>query len=305
MWTIFWILITSALILDLTILSKYHHHKISNKKLFCISLMWISLALIFGVIVYCNLGIQEAYEFLTGYLIEYSLSIDNLFIFITIFSFFDIKEHSQQKALTFGIIGAIIMRFIFVLIGIKLIMLFHWLFYVFGLILAYTGIKMLNALLKKLTNNKTCFYENLLSFLKKILPIKSDADTESLVLKHNGKIFFTRTMVAIFAIEICDFIFAIDSIPAIFSITQNKLIIFSSNIFAVIGLRSLFFILHRISTQFAYLKYGIALILIFIGMKMLLIDIYPVPTLSSLLIIISIITLSIITSQIKKRSKIS
>ncbi len=304
MWTIFWTIIVSAFILDLIVLSKYHHHKISNKKLFCISLMWISLALMFGVIVYCNLGAQEAYEFLTGYLIEYSLSIDNLFIFITIFSFFEIKEHSQQKALTFGIIGAIIMRFIFVLIGIKLIMLFHWLFYVFGLILAYTGIKMLNALLKKLTN-KTCFYENLLSFLKKILPIKPDADTESLILKRNGKIFFTRTMVAIFAIEICDFIFAIDSIPAIFSITQNKLIIFSSNIFAVIGLRSLFFILHRISTQFAYLKYGIALILIFIGMKMLIIDIYQVSTLSSLLIIISIITLSIITSQIKKRSKIS
>lgn len=297
MWIIFWTIITIALSADLIIFSKC---QLSNKKLFRLSFMWISLAMIFAVMVFYNMGRSSAYEFLTGYLIEYVLSVDNLFVFITIFACFGIVGPSQQKALSFGIIGAIIMRFIFIFCGIKLIMLFDWIFLVFGSILVYTGFRTLKMLVKKQRNNSEK-YNKLIAFLSKILPIKPDADTAKLFIRNNKKLYLTRTMLAIIAIELCDFTFAIDSIPAVLSITQNELIVYSSNIFAIIGLRSLYFVLHHLTTQFFYLKYGIAIILMFIGTKMMLTEIYPITTTFSLLFIVSAIALAVIFSQIKKR----
>lgn len=304
MWTIFWIITTCALTFDLVILNK-HHSKLSNRQSFFIALMWIVLALIFCGIIFYNLGSKHAYEFLTGYLIEYSLSIDNLFIFISIFSYFKLSEYAQQKALTFGIIGAIIMRFIFIFAGIQLISTFHWLFYVFGAILVYTSIKMLKSLLTQSIEHQQITNNKILTFIGKILPISTNDQSENLIISHNGKIFFTKTMIAIITIEICDFTFAIDSIPAVLSITQNELIIYSSNIFAIIGLRSMYFVLHQLSTKFRYLKHGIAAILLFIGIKMLLVNFIEIPTLTSLFFIISAITISVIASQIKKRPEIT
>ncbi len=303
MWTIFWTIVISALAFDLTILTK-QHHKLSNNQLIGISLMWFFLAMLFGIIIYCRLGTKPAYEFLTGYLIEYTLSVDNLFIFISIFSYFKIIGHPQQKALTFGIIGAIIMRFIFIFVGIKLVELFSWVFHIFGIILILTGLKTFKTLLNH-TPTTDNFRNGIINFLSKFLPIKSHDTSTNLIIHDNGKIFLTRTMVAILAIELCDFTFAIDSIPAILSITQNELIVYSSNIFAVIGLRSLYFILHQITTQFVHLKYSIAAILIFIGIKMILSKIFPIPTTVSLLFVVSTIVIAIIASLIKKRSKIA
>ena len=298
MWTIFWIVIVGALSFDLIVLNK-HYGKLSNKQLASLSLMWISLAMLFGALIFFKLGHASAYEFLAGYLIEFALSVDNLFIFISVFSYFGIVGHPQQKALSFGIIGAVIMRFIFIFFGIKLVSMFSWVFLIFGMILLYTGIRALKILLKHRSSTRHK-RNKFLIMLGKILPIKKTHDSGRLFVMENGKLFLTHTMVAIIAIELCDFTFAIDSIPAVLSITQNELIVYSSNIFAIIGLRSLYFVLYHLTKQFIALKYSIAAILIFIGAKMLLINVYPISTTASLGFIIVAIALAIAISQIKK-----
>jgi len=293
MWMTFWAIIISAFIVDLFILSK--RSKSSNikasVKMVCV---WISLALLFGAAIYFALGKNKALEYITAYAVEYSLSIDNMFVFLLIFSYFAISLENQPKVLIYGIAGAVILRFIFIFIGIELINAFSWMIYIFGAILLFTSIKMLKSSDKEMDPGKNIAF----IALKKIFPFKSDAKTAAFFIKENGILYATPMLAAIVVTNIADIVFAVDSIPAVISITRDAFIVYSSNIFAVLGLRALYFLLADLADKFKLLKYGIAIILFFVGVKMLISNHIHIPSLLSLIIIFSIMALSMLTSLI-------
>jgi len=230
------------------------------------SVFWIGLAVVFNVGVYYFLGPQKAVEFFTGYLIEESLSIDNLFVFIMIFGFFKIAPEYQHKILFWGIIGAIIMRAVFIFAGVALIHKFDWVMYLFGAFLIYTGLKML---IEK--NESESFNPNdnvVIKVFRKVMPVTDDPNAHSFFVRHNKKWYATTFFVALLFIEASDLIFAVDSIPAVLSVSKDVFIVYTSNIFAILGLRSLYFALSGIMKFFHYLKYALAGILSFIGFKM-------------------------------------
>ena len=301
LWIVFWITVVLALFIDLVVLNK-HHGKVSIKEALVMVCAWVSLALIFGGAVWWVHGSTQALEYITGYLIEYSLSIDNMFVFIMIFGFFAVPREYQPKVLIWGILGAVIMRFIFIFIGVQLITKFSFMIYLFGAFLIYTAIKML---VHKEEENKDLSQNIFLKFAKKFIPFKDDYHGDNFFTKINGKFFATPLLACVFVIEGSDLIFALDSIPAVLSITQDTFIVYTSNIFAIIGLRSLYFLLAGMANKFEYLKYGIALVLAFVGLKMLLSNIVHLPIWLSLLVIAVILTSAVLISlHLQKYKKI-
>ena len=297
-WAGFNIFVLIMLALDLGVFHR-KTHKVSIKEASIWSAVWITLALIFNVFVYFQFGEQKATEFLTGYLIEKSLSVDNIFVFVIIFGYFQIPDEYQHKVLFWGILGALVMRIIFIFAGVALINQFHWTIYIFGAFLVFTGFKMMAKKDKKvkLENSRA------ISFLKKKFSITDELHGDKFFIKSGNKKFATPLFLALVLIEITDLIFAVDSIPAILAITQDQFIVYTSNVFAILGLRSLYFALAHIVHRFVYLSYGLAIILIFIGIKMLLIDVFKIPTYISLIVIALILTFSIVLSLVRVKGE--
>jgi len=242
-----------------------------------------------------NLGL----EYITGYLIEYALSVDNIFVILMIFYSFGLQKKYYHKVLFWGILGAIVMRFLFIFVSAALIQQFSWVLYGFGLLLVFTGLKMFldrNKKEKIDTGN-----HKIVLLASKLFRVDKEYSGASFFIKKNGKLFVTTLFIILLVIEFTDVIFAVDSVPAIFSITQDPYIVYFSNIFAIIGLRSLFFLVQNIVEKFSYLKIGLSVLLIFIGVKMLIHDIYPIPTMTSLLIVLAILVISIILSVLFPR----
>lgn len=294
MWIAFWVIVLAALFIDLAVLNK-HHGKVSMKEAALMVCAWVSLALLFGGAIWLVEGPRHALEFYTGYVLEYSLSVDNMFVFIMIFGYFAIPHNLQPKALLWGILGAVILRFMFIFLGVQLISLFSWTIYVFGALLIFTAAKML---LQKEDDNFDPSQSFILKLLRKVMPIKTDYHGENFFVLENGKRMATPLLAAVMVIEMSDLIFAVDSIPAVLSITQDTFLVYSSNIFAIIGLRSLYFLLSGMAGKFPYLKYGISVILFFVGVKMLLSHFFPIPIVASLGVIVGILALSVLASKI-------
>jgi tellurite resistance protein TerC len=297
---IFWILFNAFVLLMLALdLGVFHRkaHEVSLKEALTWTLIWIFLALLFNTIIYYWKGQQSALEFFTGYLVEKALSIDNIFVFIMIFTYFQIPSKYQHKVLFWGIIGALIMRVIFIFAGVALIKKFHFTIYLFGLLLIYTGYKMFFHNNAKIDQDKN----PVIKFFKSFMPVTPDLQEDRFFVKLNGKQFATPLFLVLILIETTDLIFAVDSIPAILAITQDQFIVFTSNVFAILGLRSLYFALAGVVHRFWLLSYGLAIVLVFVGLKMLLIDFYKIPIEWSLVFIAFIITASIgLSLKIKK-----
>lgn len=266
------------------------------------SAFWVGVSLCFGLGIYFTMGSEKALEFLGGYVIEQSLSIDNLFLFILVFSSFGIKSEYQRRVLNYGIIGAVILRMIFVVLGVTIISMFHWVLYVFGGILIISGIKMMFK--QEEANN---FQDSkIIKTLGKMIPVTDKLDGEKFFVREKGILHATPLFAILILIEFTDILFAIDSIPAIFSITTDPVIVYISNLFAIISLRSLYFVLGRLHEKFKYVKYGVAMILAFTGFKLaVLVFDFEIPLGWSLGIIFVILIISILASVAfsKKESK--
>lgn len=298
-WIGFHIFIFTMLALDLGVFHK-KTHKVPVKEAVIWSIVWISLALLFNLFILFELGRTKALEFLTGYVIEYSLSVDNIFVFILIFGYFGVKDQYQHKVLFWGILGALIMRGIFIFAGVALINRFHWIVLIFGGFLVFTGIKML------LTRDTEVDPESnpMVRFFKRFMPVTRTFHGDKLFITENHKLHATPLFLVLLVIESSDLIFAVDSIPAILAISQDRFIVYTSNVFAILGLRSLYFAVAGIMDYFRFLKIGLAFVLSFVGMKMLAAYFhFEIPILISLAIIISILLISIIASIIIKEKK--
>ena len=293
MWIAFWVIVLAALFIDLAVMNKHKGH-VSIKEAAVMVSAWISLALLFGAAIWLFEGPRHTLEFYTGYVLEYSLSIDNMFVFIMIFGYIAVPNELQPKVLLWGILGAVAMRFLFIFVGVQLISAFAWMIYVFGALLIITAIKML---MQKEDDKFDPSQSFILKVFKKIMPIKTDYHGENFFIKDNAKWFATPLFAALLVIEMSDVIFAIDSIPAILGITQDTFLVYSSNIFAIIGLRSLYFLLSGMAGKFPYLKYGISVILFFVGVKMIISHFVKIPVPASLGIIIFILAVSMLASK--------
>jgi tellurite resistance protein TerC len=299
---IFWIIFNAFVLIMLALdLGIFHRktHEVSIKEALTWTFVWVFLALIFNVIIFYWKGRQTALEFFTGYLVEKALSIDNIFVFIMIFTYFRIPSIYQHKVLFWGIIGALIMRVIFIFAGVALIEKFHFTIYIFGALLIYTGYKMFFHSNAKIEPDKN----PVIRFFKKIMPVTPNLHADNFFVKLNGKKFATPLFLVLILIETSDLIFAVDSIPAILAITQDQFIVYTSNVFAILGLRSLYFALAGVVHRFWLLSYGLAVVLIFVGIKMLLIDIFKIPIELSLIFIALIIAASIILSLKIQKTK--
>jgi tellurite resistance protein TerC len=279
------------LALDLGIIQRKAHFP-SMKEALGWTFVWVSLSILFGLFIWSERGSDKALEFYTGYVVEEALSVDNVFVFIVIFSFFAVPKHAQHKVLFWGILGAIIFRAIFIVAGAALISQFHWILYLLGIFLVFTAIKL--AVQKETEIHPE--HNPLIRFARKILPVTKDYEGEKFIVRHNGKRYMTPLFLVLLMIESTDIAFATDSIPAIFAITRDTFIIYTSNIFAILGLRSLYFVVVGFMKQFRYLKYGLSIVLGFIGIKMLIEPWYKMPIIASLVTIFGIITLSIVAS---------
>jgi len=297
----FWVGFNAFVILMLSLdLGVFHRktHKVPVKEAAIWTAVWISLAMIFMGIIYFDMGKVKALEFLTGYVIEYSLSVDNIFVFIMIFSYFAVDDRYQHKVLFWGILGALIMRAIFIFAGVALINKFHWIIYIFGGFLIITGIRMLFQRDTAVDPEKN----PLVRFFKKILPITDTNDGARFFIRKDNKLFATPLFLVLVIIETSDLIFAVDSIPAILAITQDSFIVYTSNIFAILGLRSLYFAISGIMEYFRFLKIGLAFVLAFVGLKMVVSGFdFKIPIVYSLLTIISILAVSVLASLIIKK----
>jgi len=293
-WIGFHVFIFIMLALDLGVFHK-HTHKVPVKEAVIWTFVWVTLALLFNVFIYFEFGKIKALEFLTGYVIEYSLSVDNIFVFILIFTYFAVKDEYQHKVLFWGIIGALVMRAIFIFAGVALINRFHWIVLIFGGFLVYTGIHMLFAKDTAVDPEKNA----IVKFFRKFLPVTKTMHGDRLFIRQNNKTYATPLFLVLLVIESSDLIFAVDSIPAILAISQDRFIVYTSNIFAILGLRSLYFAIAGIMGFFRYLKIGLAFVLTFVGSKMLAAYFeFEIPIVLSLIVIVGILTLSILASVI-------
>jgi len=293
LWGGFAVLITTMLILDLGVFNR-KSHEVSFREALTWTLVWVGLALSFNLGILHFLGTTKALEFLTGYLIEESLSVDNLFVFIMIFSYFRVPRAYQPKILKWGIIGALVMRAIFIFIGIELFERFHWMIYLFGALLIVTGIKMAFGGEEKINPEKNL----LVRLARKFLPITKKLYGDSFFIRRRGVLAATPLFLTLLVVESSDVIFAVDSIPAILAVTRDPFIVYTSNIFAIMGLRSLFYLLSSVMEMFTHLKLGVSIILAFIGLKMLLSSVYPIPIYFSLGVIVGVLVITITTSVV-------
>ena len=293
MWLAFNTLVVIMLAIDLGL--NRRSHEVSFREALTWTGVWILLALVFNTGIYVYLGKTKALEFFTGYVIEKSLSVDNLFVFIMIFSYFHISRLHQPKILKWGIIGALVMRAIFIFVGIELLEVFHWMIYVFGVILIITGIKMAFGGEEKIEPEKNL----LVKLVRRFVPITRRVRGDRFFISRNGVRAATPLFLTLVMVESSDVIFALDSIPAVFAVTRDPFIVYTSNVFAIMGLRALFFLLSNVMGMFAYLKLGISFVLAFVGVKMLLADTrFEISTHFSLGVIFGVLAISIIISII-------
>lgn len=290
-WLGFILFVVLMLALDLGVFHR-KQHEVKIKEALIWSAVWISLALVFNYGIYLFMGKEKAIEFLTGYVIEKSLSIDNLFVFIMLFTYFNIESKYQHKVLFWGILGALVMRAIFIFAGVALISMFHWIIYVFGAFLIFTGAKMLSHKEEKIDPNKN----PLVRLFKRFFPVTDTMHGGKFFTKINAKTYATPLFITLLIVEFTDLIFAVDSIPAILAISNDTFIIFTSNVFAILGLRALYFALAGITKYFHYLKYGLSAILVFVGVKMVIAGFYKIPISYSLITIIGILAISVVVS---------
>ncbi|MFA6468640.1 MAG: TerC/Alx family metal homeostasis membrane protein [Bacteroidota bacterium] len=261
------------------------------------TIFWVILSLGLNAVLYFTHGSQKALEFLTGYIIEKSLSIDNLFVFLIVFTIFGVELKDQRRVLNYGIIGVIILRGILIVLGSTLVEQFHWILYIFGAMLIYAGYRVVWGEDAKIEPEKNIAVR----LIRKVMRVDNNYHGHHFFVKENGLTFATPLFVCLLVVETTDVVFAIDSIPAIFAITTDPFIVLSSNLMAVLGLRSMYFVLAEIHASFIYVKYGVGIVLCYVGIKMLIMDFYKIDTAVSLAIIITILTVSVILSYLKNR----
>jgi tellurite resistance protein TerC len=301
LWATFGVIVLASLFIDFVVLRKQGSQDIGVKEALNWSLVWIALSFLFNGLFWwaikdttgsTELANTKSLEFLTGYLIEKSLAVDNIFVFLLIFTYFAVPSHFQKRVLMIGIIGAIVLRTVMILVGGWLLAEFHWILYLFGAFLVLTGLKMWWAAGKEpnLDDNPA------LKLLRKLIPVSKDYDGENFWTLENGKKVATPLFMVICLIALTDVIFAVDSIPAIFAITNDPFIVLTSNVFAILGLRAMYFLLASVASKFHLLNYGLAVILIFIGTKMCLIDIYKIPVHFSLGVVVAILAITMLLS---------
>ena len=300
LWIFFVLSVLAALFVDFVVLRKQGAHSVTVKEAFNWSLVWVALSFAFNGLFWwavhqdhgAAVANTKSMEFLTGYLIEKSLAVDNIFVFLMIFTYFAVPPDYQKRVLMIGIVGAIVLRTVMILLGSWLISEFHWVLYVFGAFLLLTGIKMWWAAGKEpdLENNPA------LKLLRRWLPVSKHFDGEKFFTVENGKKIATPLLMVIVLVGLTDVIFAVDSIPAIFAITSDPFIVLTSNIFAILGLRAMYFLLAAVAAKFHLLSYGLAVILVFIGTKMLLIDFFKIPVMVSLGVVVGILAITMLWS---------
>jgi tellurite resistance protein TerC len=297
-WIVFTVFVLGMLALDLGVFHR-DAHLVTKKEAALWSLVWILLALVFNASIYYVSGPVRALEFLTGYLIEKSLSVDNIFVFIMIFSYFAVPAIYQHKVLFWGILGALLMRGLFIAVGAALLQHFHWIIYIFGALLVFTGIKML-------LKEETAVHpeDNLVvKLLRRLVPITERYEGQRFFVTRQGQRFATPLLVVLVTVESTDLIFAVDSVPAIFAVTNDPFIVYTSNVFAILGLRALYFLVAGVMDLFCYLRYGLGFVLGFVGMKMMLADVYKIPIGVSLGVIAALLALSILASLLFPRKR--
>jgi tellurite resistance protein TerC len=301
LWIVFVAIVLAALFIDFVVLKKQGAHEVGVKEALNWSIIWVALSFVFNGLFWwavrdtsgsVEVANEKSLEFLTGYLIEKSLAVDNIFVFLMIFTYFAVPPAYQKRVLMIGIIGAIVLRTIMILIGGWLLQEFHWVLYVFGAFLIITGIKMWWAAGKEsdLEDNPA------LKLLRKLIPVSQRYDGEKFFTLENGKRIATPLFMVICLVGLTDVIFAVDSIPAIFAITSDPFIVLTSNVFAILGLRAMFFLLQAVAAKFHLLNYGLAVILVFIGTKMVLIDVYKIPVAISLAVVVAILAVTMVLS---------
>lgn len=303
---VFFVIVIVMIFVDMFMLGSKADAKVSTKEALIWSVVWITIAMLFNLWIYFylsgkydeDIATQKSLEFLTGYILEKSLAVDNLFVFVMLFAYFKLPDIYQKRVLIYGIFGALILRSIMIVVGATLVSEFHWVLYIFGAFLLFSGIKMFKA------GEDSGDIENnyIIKFLRKNFKITDQYHGEKFFVTIDGKTWITPLFVVLIFIEITDLIFAVDSIPAIFAVTTDPFIVYTSNIFAILGLRALYFILADMADRFKLLKYGLAVILMFIGVKLLIMEFYKIPILLSLGFVIGVLAISIIAS-IKKTSK--
>jgi len=298
LWIAFNVFVLGMLALDLGVFHR-KAHAVSIKEASIWSVVWIVLAMAFNLGVYFAWGQEKALEFLTGYVIEKSLSVDNLFVFLMIFQYFNTPSQYQHRVLFWGILGALILRAIFIAAGSALLTNFHWMIYVFGGFLVVTGIKMYLQGEEKIEPEKN----PVVRLFERLVPISKAYEGQSFFIRRDGKTYATLLTLVLIVVETTDVIFAVDSIPAIFAITQDPFIVYTSNVFAILGLRALYFMLAGVMEMFTYLKVGLSAVLCFVGAKMMLVDIYKIPIGISLSVIGGILLLSILASWVFQPKK--
>lgn len=306
LWIGFNVFVLFMLALDLGVFHR-HSHVVSTKEAAIWSVLWIGLAMLFNAGIYFFWDVmspQSTYTnreaslaFFTGYLIEKSLSVDNIFVFVLIFTYFAVPAAYQHRVLFWGIIGALLMRGTLIAVGATLLKEFHWIIYIFGAFLIFTGIKM------ALHRNEEVHPENnpLIKLLKRIMPVTENYEGDKFFLRRAGTLMATPLFLVLLMVESTDLIFAVDSIPAIFAVTNDPFIVYTSNVFAILGLRSLYFLLANVMDRFQYLKIGLAFVLTFVGIKMVIVDLYKIPVGVSLGVIASILGISVLASLWKAR----
>ncbi|GIW09697.1 MAG: membrane protein [Dehalococcoidia bacterium] len=304
LWGAFNLFVLAMLALDLGVFHR-KAHVVSLREAAIWSVVWVVLALVFNVGVYFFWDVlvpnsqysngEAALAFFTGYLIEKSLSVDNIFVFVMIFAYFAVPPAFQHRVLFYGVLGALVMRGVMILLGAALIKEFHWLIYLFGAFLIFTGIRFLRSVHADVHPERN----PAIRLARRLFPVSSSYQGDRFFIRQAGKLVATPLFLVLLMVETTDLIFAVDSIPAIFAITDDPFLVYTSNVFAILGLRSLYFVLAGVVHRFVYLKTGLAAVLVFIGAKMLLTDIYKVPTMLSLLVVASILTVAVGASLLR------
>jgi tellurite resistance protein TerC len=284
------------LVLDLGVFHR-NPHTVKYREALIWSAVWIAMAAIFAVVIYFWHGRTPSLEFVTGYVIELSLSVDNLFVFLLIFRYFQVPPGHQHKVLFWGILGALIMRAIFIAAGVGLIQRFHWIVYVFGAFLVYSGIKLFRQGEAEIHPEKN----PVLRLFRRWVPVTKDYEGDKFFVRRTG-LFATPLLVVLVVVETTDLLFAVDSIPAILAITRDAFIVYTSNVFAILGLRSMYFALAGMMEMFRYLHYGLSVVLMFVGTKMMLSHYYEIPTAVALGAVAGILLLSVVVSVLRPKS---
>ncbi len=297
-WILFNLFVLSMLVLDLGVFHR-RAHTVKFREALAWSAVWMALAAVFAVIVFFWHGRTPALEFVTGYVIELSLSVDNLFVFLLIFRFFQVPSIHQHKVLFWGILGALIMRAIFIVAGVGLIRRFHWIIYVFGAFLVYSGIKLMFQNEAEIHPEKN----PVLRLFRRWVPVTKDYEGNKFFVRSPG-LYATPLFVVLLVVETTDLLFAVDSIPAVLAITRDAFIVYTSNVFAILGLRSMYFALAGMMEMFRYLHYGLSLVLIFVGAKMLLSHYVEIPTHLALAAVAGVLSISVIASLANPKKKL-